>query len=155
VSYSLDLPADLIASMRDTARDASISAARTFGLGGSTWDYAEPAGTGTGPKVLTSVGTVQALAFRQRPGSLAAAAGGTPVLADVWRLIILDVTLSPGRVIISQTDSDYRFGIASVEPWYEYRRAELERARGPFTVISATRNGGYSSPLWILGIGAT
>lgn len=134
MSYSLDLPADLIASLRDGARDASISAARTFGFGGSTWDYAEPTGTGTEPKVLTAIGSVQALAFRQKPGPLAGAAGGTPILADVWRLIVLEGTVKPGGVIVSQSDPRYMFGIDSIEPWYDYRRAELARLRGAVTI---------------------
>jgi len=138
VSYSLDIPADITLSMRDGARDASISAARTFGFGGSTWDYAEPLGSGTQPKVLTSVGTVQALAFRQRPGGLAAAAGGTPVLADIWRLIILDGTVKPGGVIVSQSDSDYAFELKSIEPWYQYRRAELFRRSAPAGVVGGS-----------------
>lgn len=138
MTYSLDIPADIIASMRDGARDATISAARTFGFGGSTWDYAEPLGSGTQPKVLTSVGAVQALAFRQRPGGMAPAAGGTPVLADVWRLIVLEGTVKPGGVIVSQSDRDYAFELKSIEPWYQYKRAELLRRSAPGGVPSGT-----------------
>lgn len=133
--YSLDLPADVIASIRDRARDADISAARTFGFGGSNWDVERPIGVGMGVRTLTDAGSIHALAWRQRPGSLTAAAGSTPVLDDTWRLIVLDDTgamsgtLLPGDVITSAADSDYVFGIASLEPWYEYRRAELERKR--------------------------
>lgn len=142
VSYSLDIPADLIASLRDSARDATISAARTFGFGGSTWDYAEPTtgATATGPKTLTAMGTVQALAFRQKPGVAGPAAGTTPILQDVWRLIILEGTVRPGGVIVSQDDDRYRFSIGTIEPWYEYRRSELERLRGAITITSATVN---------------
>ena len=129
MSYSLDLPADLIASMRDQARDASISAARTFGFGGSTWDADVPSGTGTGPRVLTSSSEVHALAFRQRPGVTARSAGGTPVLDDVWRMIVLSGTVVPGMVLTSQADDRYQFGVASIEPWFNYFRAELERRR--------------------------
>lgn len=129
MSYSLDLPADLIASMRDAARDADISAARTFGFGGSTWDAEVPSGTGTGPRVLTPAGRIHGLVFRQQPGQTAPTGGGTPILADVWRLILLDGELRPGMVITSTTDSRYAFGIGTIEPWYEYFRCELERRR--------------------------
>jgi len=134
VSYSLDMDADLIASMRDQARDASISAARTFGFGGSTWDVGRPSGIGTGPRTLTSVGHIAALAFRQRPGVTEMAAGGTPVLADVWRLIVLEGTPRPGDVIVSQSDARYAFDIGTIEPWYDYKRAELTRLRGAVTL---------------------
>lgn len=136
MTYALDLPADVIASIRDAAKDASISAARTFGFGGSTWDYAEPAAgaTATGPKTLTTAGTVQALAFRQRPGALAVTGGGTPILADDWRLIVLDGTVRPGGVIVSQDDDRYAFEVATVEPWYDYKRAELHRLRGTISI---------------------
>lgn len=127
MSYSLDLPADLIASMRDQARDAGVSAARTFGFGGSNWDAEVPSGTGTGPRVLTDAGQVAALAFRQKPGVTAAAAGGTPVLDDVWRMIVLTGNVTPGMVLTSTADARYSFDVASIEPWYEYFRAELER----------------------------
>lgn len=129
MSYALDLSADDMAVLRDAARDASVSAARTFGFGGSTWDADVPSGTGTGPRTLTPAGTVHALAFRQKPGTTAPAAGGTPVLADTWRMIVLGGDVRPGMVLTSQADSRYRFGVASIEPWYEYFRAELERRR--------------------------
>lgn len=129
MSYSLDMDADLIASMRDDARDANISAARTFGFGGSTWGADAPSGTGTGPRVLTPAGQVHGLAFRQNPGATAPVAGGTPILADVWRMIVLSGDLVPGMVITSVADSRYEFGITSIEPWYDYFRAELERRR--------------------------
>lgn len=129
MSYSLDLPADMIASMRDAARDANISAARTFGFGGSTWDAEAPSGTGTGPRVLTPAGQVHGLAFRQKPGQTTPTGGGTPILADVWRFILLGGDLRPGMVITSQTDDRYVFGIGTIEPWFEYFRCELERRR--------------------------
>lgn len=129
MTYSLDMPADLIASLRDAARDADISAARTFGFGGSTWNADTPSGTGTGPRTLTPVGQVYGLAFRQRPGPLSPTGAGTPVLADQWRFIALSGTVTPGMVLTSTVDSRYQFGVASIEPWYEYRRAELERRR--------------------------
>jgi len=138
VSTSLDIPADVIASMRDGARDATISAARAFGHGGSSWDVGRPSGIGTGPRTLTSVGSVQALAFRQRPGVTAPAAGGTPLLADVWRLIVLDGSLRPGDVIVSQTDPRYGFDVGTIEPWYAYKRAELTRLRGATTIEGAS-----------------
>ena len=140
MSYSLDIPVDLMQDMRDTAKDANISAARAFGFGGSTWDYAIPSGQGTGPRTLTSVGTVQALAFRQKSGGLASAAGGTPILADVWRLIVLQGNPRPGAVIRSQLDPRYAFGIGTIEPWYEYKRCELERLRGSITIIGDTQD---------------
>lgn len=129
MSYSLDLPADQIGSMRDQARDADISTARTFGFGGSNWDAEIPSGQGTGPRTLTPAGTVHGLAFRQQPGVVAPSAGGTPVLADVWRMIVLDGDVRPGMVLTSRDDPRYVVGIASIEPWYEYFRAELGRSR--------------------------
>lgn len=129
MSYSLDIPADLMASMRDTAKDANISAARTFGFGGSTWDAEVPSGQGTGPRTLTPAGEVHGLAFRQKPGQTAPAAGSTPVLADVWRMIVLSGDVLPGMELTSQADARYRFGVGTVEPWYEYVRCELERRR--------------------------
>lgn len=129
MSFSLDLPPDLIASLRDTARDADISAARTFGFGGSTWDAGVPSGQGTGPRSLTPAGVVHALAFRQKPGATAPSAGGTPILNDVWRMIVLDGDVRPGMVLTSQADSRYIVTVESIEPWYDYFRAELERSR--------------------------
>lgn len=129
MTYSLDLPPDTIASIRDQARDASISAARMFGFGGSSWDAAIPSGQGTGPRTLTGAGVVQGLAFRQRPGQTAPSAGGTPILNDVWRMIVFDGDVRPGMVLTSQADPRYVVEIASVEPWYDYFRAELERRR--------------------------
>lgn len=134
VSYSLDIPADLIASLRESAKDATISAARTFGFGGSTWDAGRPSGIGTGPRALTSVGTVMALAFRQRPGTTTPVGGGTPVLDDTWRLIVLEGALRPGDVLVSQSDPRYGFDVGTVEPWYEYKRCELLRLRGTVTI---------------------
>lgn len=135
MSYSLDLPADAIASVQHAARDAAISAARTFGFGGSTWDVDRPLGGTTAARTLIDAGTLHALAFRQRPGALTIAGGGTPVLGDVWRLIVLGAEdalsgiLRPGDRITSQADSDYIFTVASIEPWYDYFRCELERSR--------------------------
>jgi hypothetical protein len=128
-SFSLDLPSDLIADMRAQARDADISAARTFGFGGAYWDAAVPSGTGTGTRVLTPVGTVQALAFRQKPGQTAPSGGGTPLLDDVWRLIVLDGAVRPGMVLTSQDDPRYVFDVGTIEPWYDYSRCALERHR--------------------------
>lgn len=133
MSTSLDIPADLITELRDSAKDATISAARTFGFGGSTWDVGRPSGIGTGPRSLTSVGTVMALAFRQRPGVTAPIGGGTPVLADAWRLIVLTGGVHPGDVIVSQADPRYGFDVGTIEPWYDYKRCELLRLRGTVT----------------------
>ena len=141
---SLDLPAESEALTRDAARAATLAAARAFGFGGDVWTISRPSGTGPGARTLQPLGHVAGLVFRQRPGPLAPAAGGTPVLADLWRAIletgdILDadeadtgLDARPGDVIGSQEDSDYAFGIASLEPWYsdgEYKRGELERRR--------------------------
>ena len=127
-------------ALRDAAKDASISAARAFGLGGSTWDAGVPSGIGTGPRVLTSAGTVHALAFRQKPGLTAPSAGGTPVLSDVWRMIVLEGDVTPGMVLTSQADARYTFSIGSVEPWYVYFRCELERIRGSVDIVGVLRH---------------
>ncbi len=127
--YSLDLPLDVIAQLRDAARDADISAARAFGFGGSNWGVERPSGVGTGARSLVDQGTIHALAFRQRPGGLGVVAGGTPALADTWRMIVLAGDVLPGDVVTSEADDDYVFGVASLESWYEYTRAELERRR--------------------------
>lgn len=133
-----DLPADTIQFMRDTARDANLAAARNFGHGGEVWTVARPEGEGVAPKVLTAQGETRLLAFRQRPGQQGAAAGGTPVLADVWRYIHLSPAsgeaLAVGDVIVSEADSGYMFSIANAEPWYEYVRGDLERIRGPIEI---------------------
>lgn len=129
MTLSLDLPPDMQATIRDYAKDANIAAARLYGFGGSIWDAERPSGTGTAAKVLTEIDDVHVLAFRQRPGYLAGVAGGTPALNDIWRAIVLDGDLQPGDVITSQVDDDYCFGVASIEPWYDYQRAELERRR--------------------------
>jgi hypothetical protein len=141
---SLDLPPESEALTRDAARAATLAAARAFGLGGDTWLISRPSGTGPAARTLTPLGHVAGLVFRQRPGPLAPAGGGTPVLADLWRAIldtgdILDadeddtgLDARPGDVITSQADSAYTFGLASLEPWYadgEYKRCELERRR--------------------------
>jgi hypothetical protein len=124
-----DLPEEMREAMRDAARDATISIARTFGFGGEAWTVERPTGAGVAAKTLTAQPNVTALAFRQRPGALAAAVAGTPVLADVWRLILLAGELLPGDVITSVADATYRFSIGDMEPWYEYTRCELERVR--------------------------
>jgi hypothetical protein len=124
-----DLPVELQEAMRDAARDATISAARTFGFGGEAWSVERPTGAGVAAKTLTAQPTVTALAYRQRPGALAQAVAGTPVLADMWRLILLAGALQPGDVITSVADAAYRFNVADVESWYEYTRCELERVR--------------------------
>ena len=124
-----DLPPAMREAMRDAARDATISAARTFGFGGDTWSVQRPTGAGVGPKTMIAQPSVTALAFRQRPGGLAAALAGTPVLDDVWRLIVLAGTLQPNDVLTSVSEPMYKVTIASVEPWYEYQRCELERMR--------------------------
>jgi hypothetical protein len=129
MTYSLDLPTDVIAGMRNLARDADISAARTFGFGGPDWDASVPSGQGTGARTLTPAGTIHGLAFRQKPGVQEGVAGGTPVLDDVWRMIVLDGELRPGMVLTSQADSRYQFSIGTIEPWYEYFKCELERRR--------------------------
>lgn len=141
---SLDLPAESEALTRDAARAATLAAARVFGFGGDVWAISRPSGTGPAARSLVLLGHVAGLVFRQRPGPLAPAAGGTPVLADLWRAIldtgaILDedeadtgLAARPGDVIVSAADSDYAFGLASLEPWYsdgEYKRCELERRR--------------------------
>ena len=133
-----DLPAQTIEAMRDAAKAANIAAARAFGFGGEVWTVARPEGEGVAPKVLTAQGTTVLLAFRQRPGGQAAAAGGTPVLADVWRYIHLSPAsgeaLLVGDVIVSETDDAYMFAIANAEPWFDYVRGDLERVRGPITI---------------------
>lgn len=141
---SLDLPAESEALTRDAARAATLAAARAFGFGGAVWDISRPSGTGPAARTLVPLGHVTGLVFRQRPGPLSPAAGGTPILADLWRAIletgdILDADADdtgldarPGDVIVSQADSAYTFGLASLEPWYDdgdYKRAELERRR--------------------------
>jgi hypothetical protein len=141
---SLDLPATAEALTRDAARAATLAAARAFGFGGDVWDVSRPSGTGPAARTLVSLGHVAGLVFRQRPGGLAPAAGGTAVLADIWRAIlttgdILDagevdtgLDARPGDVLTSQADDSYTLGIASLEPWYadgEYKRCELERRR--------------------------
>ncbi len=126
---SFNLPAEMQEAMRDAARDAAISAARTFGFGGEAWTVSRPTGAGVAAKTLTAQPNITALAYRQRPGGLAQALAGTPVLADVWRLILLTGELLPGDVITSVTSPAYRFSIGDLEPWYEYTRCELERVR--------------------------
>lgn len=127
---SLDLPPETIAAMRTMARDATIEAARAFGFGGEAWAVSVPSGSGVGPKTLVASDAIQALAFRQRPGYLGPAAGDTPVLGDIWRMIVVSGSVTPGAVVTSVEDARYRFGIASTEPWYDdYIRCELERIR--------------------------
>ena len=119
----------MIASMQGAAKQAAIDAASAFGFGGLRWTVQRPSGTGTGTRTLTTVADVTLLAFRQQPGSIAPDMAGAPVLADVWRYILLAGTLKPGDVIISRESAAYTFGIASSEPWYDYRRGDLERRR--------------------------
>jgi hypothetical protein len=56
-------------------------------------------------------------------------AGGTPVLDDIWRYILLSGSVLPGDVVTSSADSRYAFGVASSEPWFDYIRGDLERRR--------------------------
>lgn len=124
-----DLPVETQEAMRDAARDANIAAARTFGFGGEAWTVERASGVGVGPKTTTAEPNVTALAFRQRPGGQGVAVAGTPVLADVWRLILLAGELEPNDKITSVADPAYQFTIGTMEPWYEYMRCELERVR--------------------------
>lgn len=121
-------------AVQDAARAADLAAARAFGLGGELWNYAAPSGTGVGERVYVSAGVVRGLAFRQQPGPVqVVVAGGTPVLDDQWRFFPLSGAVAPGGVIVSQADNRYQFTIASLETWYGYTRANLERLRGTVT----------------------
>ena len=124
-----DLPAATASGMRLAARDAGLAAARAFGFGGERWAVQRPSGVGVGARTLVDRPEVRALAFRQAPGPLAPATAGTPVLADVWRLLLVSGELRPGDVIASVAPSGYAFAVADAEPWYDYVRFELTRVR--------------------------
>lgn len=124
------LPIELIDWMRHAARDATIESARAFGFGGSTWSVARASGTGPAAREPTVLpGTVVLLAFRQAPAGVAGVAGGVPALADTWRAVLISGNVMPGDIVTSTADPRYQFGVATIEPWYEYARLELERSR--------------------------
>ena len=124
--FSLDLPLETIGTMQNLARDASISAARTFGFGGSNWSVQRPSGVGLGARTLVTVADIHGLAYLQRPSPLARLET-TETLDDDWKLILFDGTLKAQDVITSASDSTYTFTVISVEPWYDYDRATLTR----------------------------
>jgi hypothetical protein len=120
---------EMRADMRAAAKQADLDAAYAFGFGGTEWRVARPSGAGPGTRTLVAAADVTLLAFRQKPGPIAPNSGGAPVLADVWRYILLSGTVRPGDVVTSAGDSRYSFGVAATEPWYEYIRGDLERRR--------------------------
>jgi hypothetical protein len=116
-------------ALREYARAATLAAARTFGFGGDTWSLSRPSGTGVAARSLVASSQITALAFRQRPGALGVVATATPALADIWRMIVISGAVLPGDVVTSTGSPSYTFGVSTIEPWYEYTRAELERRR--------------------------
>ena len=139
--HDLILPTDMIDAMRDAARDATIASARAFGFGGSTWVVERPSGSGTAARLPVRLpGTVQALAFRQRPSVLVGPGGKSPtggaigVADEVWRVIVLDdgdlQDVQVDDTLISTDPSgEYRVRIDSIERWYDYRRCEVSEVR--------------------------
>lgn len=107
---------DLAEQLRDAARDAAIAAAKAFGFGGDEW-------------TVNGGDTITAYAFQQRPGDLRETEPGVAVGDSVWRAIIVSGDVRNGDRIQSVEDASLRFTISSIEPWYEYRRGELERTR--------------------------
>lgn len=126
MSYSLDLPADIIAQMRTAARDADVSAARAFGFGGPNWQVERPSGIGIGERTLTSADNVMGLAFLPKPSPVVADIAAARVLSDDWQFLLLDGLLKAGDVITSVADSRYVFVVQSLEPWYDDTKAILK-----------------------------
>jgi hypothetical protein len=132
MNLNFDMPADTIAGMRDAARDASIALARTFGFGGSQWYVDRPSGGGIAARLpVRQEGTVQALAFRQRPSALALSQAGQPTGDEIWRVIILDLAsdVQMGDTLTSVADTGYQIQVDSLERWYDYRRGEVSEVR--------------------------
>jgi hypothetical protein len=123
------IDSDMRAGLRDAARQADIDAAYAFGFGGTSWHVVRPSGSGTGVRTLVAADDVTLLAFEQQPAPVAPAASGVPILAPVWRYILISGTVQPGDVVTSAADSRYAFGVATTDPWYEYIRGDLERRR--------------------------
>jgi len=123
--YSLDLPLDVIAQIRDAARDADISAARTFGFGGSNWDVDRPSGVGIGSRTRIDVAAVAGLAYLAKPSPVVGDTSQARVLSDQWYFLLLSGTLKNQDVITSVSDTRYVFTVESLEAWYEYERAKL------------------------------
>ncbi len=127
---TLALDANLIDGTRDAARDATIETARAFGFGGSSWDVARPSGGGTAARVLVDQDDpVSALCYRARPSAVVPVAGGTPVLDEQWRVIVLAGDVQAGDVLTSRADAAYTVRVVSLEGWFEYRRGEIEERR--------------------------
>jgi hypothetical protein len=130
MSADLTIPAETEQAMRDAARDASIAAAKAFGFGGATWTVARWTGDGVtaARTAVTGVSAITGYAYRQEPGPTAPAAPGEPVLADLWRIIIVSGTVQEGDLLTSTTTGE-QLTISSVESWYGYVRCNVERQR--------------------------
>lgn len=124
---SLNLPAELVAELRAAARAATLSAAATFGLGGSVWEVLRPAGTGMGARALPPSGPdALCYVFRRRPARAAEAQPGPPVGAAPWGIVVVSGSVEPGDRLVSRAAAALQTTVTSLEPWYEYQQGDVE-----------------------------
>jgi hypothetical protein len=130
MSADLTISADTEQAMRDASRDATIAAAKAFGFGGGTWSVERWTGDGvtTARTQVTGVPNITGYAYRQKPGLVAPALPGAPVLDDIWRLIVISGTVQVDDMLTS-TATGEQITISSVESWYNYTRCNVERQR--------------------------
>jgi hypothetical protein len=126
----IDLLPEQIADMQLAARDATIAAARAFGIGGSVWAVDRPSGGGVDVRSMQRQSDpIAALAFRQKPSALAQAIAGVPIGDEVWRVIVLSGDVQPGDVLLSAGSPPLAMRVDSVEAWYDYRRSNVSEVR--------------------------
>lgn len=124
----LNLPTELVADIRASARAATLSAARTFGMGGSTWEVLRAAPSGMAARTLPPSGPdALAYIFRRRPTrAQPAGAGGVPVGAAPWGIVLVSGDVRTGDRLISRADSRMKTTVKSLEPWYDYAQGDVD-----------------------------
>lgn len=126
----IDLLPEQIADMQLAARDATIAAARAFGIGGSVWLLDRPSGGGVDARSMQRmVAPISALAFRQKPSALAQALAGVPIGDEIWRVIVLFGDVQPGDVLLSAGSPPLAMRVDSLEVWYDYHRCNVSEIR--------------------------
>ena len=130
MSFAFDIPVALMDSYRLAARDATISMARSFGLGGSTWYVDRPSGSGVTGRVLhRQASPVLALCWRQRPSQLAGTSGGVATGDEDWYTIVLSGDVQPDDVLVSAGSPPLAVRVDNLEEWYSYQRGNVSEVR--------------------------
>lgn len=124
----LDLPTELIAELRASARAATLSAAAAFGLGGSVWEVLRAPASGMAARTLPPSGPdAMAYVFRRRPDrARQVEAGGAPGGAAPWGIVVVSGDIRPGDRLVSRASPTLKTTVKSLEPWYDYRQGDVD-----------------------------